>query len=657
MKAQMLGNEVFDPHFSRNVMLAWESFMVNGDTGDAPVRAVVRESWARCRDAQVKAGATRAPLLAAGDQLAQLKRRHQELLSAAREVMHTLVDVLNPSKSLLAVADPQGVILDVYGDPRTREEGAARHIAPGGGWHEHASGTNAIGTAIALASPVQVHAIEHFCESVKAWTCAAALVREPGGTDILGVVDISGPDSTFNVHSLALAMSTANQIEAILRGWEARDRIRLLQWCNEEAAGWSGDGLIVLDNKGRVVSTNRHVEAALRHHGIEVDAGAGRPLGAGGFQRARRGGLSLPAWIDDDWIHPVALEGKDLGLLVVVPNRTAQARAAAAARTPRRTASAQDLAFDRIIGESEAIRAAVERAKKLAAAAMPVLVLGETGVGKEEFAHAIHDASPRAGGPFVAVNCGTLGKDLVGSELFGYVDGAFTGAQRGGRAGRFEAADGGTLFLDEVGELPLDVQAQLLRILQDGIVTRLGENRGRAVCVRILSATNRDLRADVMAGRFRQDLYYRLASTTLPLPPLRARQRDTVLLAEHFVGQLHGRHGGEPKVLRSDLLDAMNRHPWPGNIRELRNVLEAMWFLAESNVLTPADLPAEFAAPERTASPPAGLKATERAAIESAIARHGGNMLRAARDLGIARSTLYEKLKAYDLPRQRSAGD
>ncbi|MBI4693263.1 MAG: sigma-54-dependent Fis family transcriptional regulator [Gammaproteobacteria bacterium] len=655
MKVQVLGNEVFEPHFSRNVMLAWESFMVNGDTGDARVRDVVRDSWARCRDAQVQAGAMQAPLLAAGEQLEQLKRRHQELLSAAREVTHTLADVLNPSKSLLAVADPQGVILDVYGDQRTREEGAARHIAPGGGWHEHASGTNAIGTAIALASPVQVHAIEHFCESVKEWTCSAALVREPGGTDILGVVDISGPDNTFNAHSLALAMSTANQIEAILRGWEARDRIRLLQWCNEEAGAWNSDGLIVLDSKGRVVSTNRLALEVLARRGITADLGTGRPLGAGGFERARRGGCSLPAWIDADWIHPVALEGKDLGLLVVVPNRAAHPRAAVVASAPRRTPSAQELAFERIIGESEAIRAAVERAKKLAAAAMPVLILGETGVGKEEFARAIHEASPAAPGPFVAVNCGALAKDLVCSELFGYVDGAFTGAQRGGRAGRFEAADGGTLLLDEVGELPLEVQAQLLRVLQDGVVSRLGENRTREVRVRIVSATNRDLRADVMGGRFRQDLYYRLASTTLPLPPLRARQRDTVLLAEHFIAQLHARDGGERKVLRSDLLDALNRHPWPGNIRELRNVLEGMWFLADSNELTPGDLPPDFVPPERPPLAPGGLKATERAAIEDAIERHGGNMLRAARDLGIARSTLYEKLKAYGI-RGKSRG-
>lgn len=659
MKVQMLGNEVFEPQFSRNVMLAWESFMVNGECGGGVVRDVVRDSWARCREAQVPVAATRAPLLAAGDQLDKLKHRHQELLSAAREVTHTLVDVLNPSKSLLAVADPQGVILDVFGDPHTQEEGAARHIAPGGGWGEHASGTNAIGTAIALASPVQVHAIEHFCESVKEWTCSAALVREPGGTDILGVVDISGPDNTFNAHSLALAMSTANQIEAILRGWEARDRIRLLQWCNEEAAAWHADGVIVLDGKGRVVSTNRHALGALQGRGIAVDLATGRPLGAGGFERSRRGGYSLPRWIDEDWLHPVTTDGKELGLLVVVPHRTSgTSRGTEPPRTQITTGTTTGArAFDRIIGESEAIRAAVERARKLAAATMPVLLLGETGVGKEEFARALHDASPVAAGPFVAVNCGMLAQDLVGSELFGYVDGAFTGAQRGGRVGRFEAADGGTLFLDEIGELPLDVQAQLLRVLQDGTVHRLGENRGREVKVRILSATNRDLRADVMAGRFRQDLYYRLAGTTVPLPPLRARQRDTVLLAEHFIAQLHARHGGERKMLSSELLDAFNHHPWPGNLRELRNVIEALWFLAEGSELTAADLPEDFALNERAPVAPHGLRATERAAIEAAVERHGGNMCRVAKDLGIARSTLYEKLKSHGLRGNPAARD
>ncbi len=652
MKIQLLGNEVFEPAFSHNVMLAWESFMVNGDCGDAPVREVVRDSWARCRDAQVPAAATQAPLLATGEQLAQLKDQHQELLNAAREVTHTLADVLNPSKSLLAVANPQGVILDVYGDPRTRKEGESRHIAPGGGWHEHASGTNAIGTAIALASPVQVHAIEHFCEGVKEWTCSAALVREPGGTDLLGVVDISGPDDTFNAHSLALAMSTANQIEAILRGREARDRIRLLQCCNEEAADWRQDALIVLDSKGRVVSTNRNAAGVLRRQGIHADLGAGRPLGAAGFERTRRAGLSLPRWIDEDWLHPVSVEGRQLGLLVVVPDRAGHTRVASTAPRPaERGVAPRYLAFDRIVGESEAIRAAVKRARKLATGAMPVLLLGETGVGKDEFARAIHDTSPLASGPFVEVNCGALGKDLIGSELFGHVEGAFTGARRGGRAGRFEAADGGTLLLDEIGELPLELQPQLLRVLQDGVVTRLGENLGRQVRVRILSATNRDLRADVMAGRFREDLYYRLASTTLPLPPLRARQRDTSLLAEHFIEQLHARHGGERKTMSAELLDALNRHLWPGNIRELRNVMEAMWFLSESRELTLEDLSLDASATEALPRAPSatGLKALERAAIEDALACHGGNLCRVARELGIARSTLYQKLEYYGL--------
>lgn len=340
MKIQMLGNEVFEARFSRNVMHAWETFMVNGDCGNAPVREFVRDSWARCRDARVPAGATSAPLLAAGEELERLKHQHQELLSAAHEVTSTLADVLDPTRSLLAVADPQGVILEVYGDPRTRRQGELRHIAPGGGWHEQASGTNAIGTAIALASPVQVHAIEHFCASVKEWTCSAALVREPGGTDILGVVDLSGPDESFNAHSLALAMSTARQIEAILREREARDRIRLLQWCNEESANWNSDGLIVLDSKGRVVSANRQAAGLLRLRGIHADLDTGRPLAARGVERAPRAGLSLPRWVDEEWLHPVAIDGRELGLLVVVP------KVAGHPRVPAREPTAVDFPVD-----------------------------------------------------------------------------------------------------------------------------------------------------------------------------------------------------------------------------------------------------------------------------------------------------------------------
>lgn len=646
-----LGSDALEPPFPPEVQRAWASFVVNGDYGNAPACRVVRDAWLRCRDAQATADVTRIPLLTIGDDLERMTREHHALLSAAREVAPLLAPMLNDTQRLLAIADPQGVILDVHGDPRVRREAQARHVAPGCGWHHHASGTAVTSTAIAFATPLQVRALEHVCEGAKDRISAAALVREQDGTDIVGVVYVTGPNEASDAHGLALALAAANQIEAILRGREARDRVRLLQRCNETAADRPRDGLIVLDAKGRVVSTGRHAVEVLRRRGIDTDLGAGRMPGAAGCGRVRRAGVSLPGWIDAGWLHPIALDGRALGMLVVVPARAKPARAVAGTACRHVEPAAARRGFSRIVGDSRALRAAVHRARSFAATEVPVLLLGEPGVGKAEFARAIHEASSVAAGPFVAIDCGTLGRDPDGREPGRCVDCAFPGGRRRGRGGLFEAADGGTLFLDEIGELPLELQPRLLRVLEEGIVVRPGETHERRVRVRLVAATRRDLRADVLDGRFHQALYCRLVRTILPLPPLRARQWDTSLLAEHFLCEIETRHGGRCRTLSAEINDALNRYAWPGNLRELRNVIDVMWHRAESREPALTDLCLDGGPAVSAGSTPAGngLKALERAAIEEALTRHGGNLSRAARELGIARSTLYQKLELYGL--------
>lgn len=658
MRLDVLGAEVFSPDFSHRVMSAWESFMVKGYCGHHQVRDVIRSSWERCRTGQVPPTVAEAPLAAAGDDLQRLHEEHRELLEVTQEVVVTLEGVLNQSRSVLLVTDPQGIILNAYGDPATMESGAERHIGPGGHWEEHVSGTNAIGTAIAAGSPVQVHALEHYCEGVKAWTCSAALVRDARGEDILGAIDISGFDDTFNVHSLALAISIASQIEAILKGKEARDRIRLLEWCSAETAAWQGDGFVVLDRKGRVISANKNASEILGRLGVTQLVMAGQPL-PGVRRGVNRREAGMPSWVRPDWVQPVNIGGKDFGTLVVIPRQMPRAAAAGAPVPTPAAPERPSKGFENIVGVSEAIGAAVDRARRLSAGALPVLLLGETGVGKEEFAKAIHESSSVSEGPFVAVNCGAFARDLVASELFGYADGAFTGAVKGGRRGKFEEANGGTLFLDEIGELPLDVQPHLLRVLQDGIVTRIGESRARKVSVRILSATNRDLRAVIASGRFREDLYYRLAVATISLPPLRTRQCDIPLLAEHFMDKLAQRAGTPRKQISAELRQALTLYSWPGNIRQLKNTLESMCQLSEDSTLHLSDLPPECRQASSASAPPrlTGLRARERETIIATIEEHGGNMRQAALALGIARSTLYEKMRAYGIRRGAFVAD
>jgi sigma-54 dependent transcriptional regulator, acetoin dehydrogenase operon transcriptional activator AcoR len=319
------------------------------------------------------------------------------------------------------------------------------------------------------------------------------------------------------------------------------------------------------------------------------------------------------------------------------------------------------LQFEEILGESALMQKTRERARKMAMVGAPILIEGETGVGKELFARAIYGAIRTACGPFVPVNCGGMPRDLVGSEIFGYAKGAFTGAKEQGHAGKIEAADGGVLCLDEIGEMPLDLQPFLLRVLEDGVVYRLGSNEGRAVHIRLVAMTHRDLLAEVNAGRFRRDLYYRIASMRLLIPPLRDRGDDVVLLAHHFAGLAAA--GLNRPVPRFDdkVLDLFRAYSWPGNVRELRNVIENMILLGDSSELQVEDVPMEVrrqvnppvatlaSEPSSSASPK--LKQNERAAIESALAKTGGKLTAAAKLLGIARATLYRKLAQHGIAR------
>lgn len=312
--------------------------------------------------------------------------------------------------------------------------------------------------------------------------------------------------------------------------------------------------------------------------------------------------------------------------------------------------------FAHIVGRSAGLRQAVQKARLLAEVGSPVLVLGETGVGKEVFTRAIHRSGRHAYGPFVALNCGSLPRDLLASELFGYVEGAFTGARRSGMAGKIEAAHGGTLFLDEIAEMPLDLQPYLLRVLEGGEVYRLGCNKPHTVEFRLIAACNRDLRSEVTAGRFRMDLFYRVSVTSLYIPPLRERREDIAELVEHFSRAVVAHQGVQPKAFAPEVLGALAAYSWPGNLRELRNVVEAMILLTEDDVVglaaLPSDLGAATAGPPDTAGrggPDAGLERVQCNAIGAAIRMHRGNLTEVARDLRIAKSTLYLKMKKYAL--------
>jgi sigma-54 dependent transcriptional regulator, acetoin dehydrogenase operon transcriptional activator AcoR len=638
----------------RQTMVAWESF-VSGDTlPTLPVSKVVLSSWQRSARAGVKPGTREAPLAFQGDRLEQLRRMSLDLMWAAKGLFINSAHLLERSGSIMMLTDQDGVVLEVAGDMRTRESGQDIHLVEGGHWHESVVGTNGIGTALAMRRPVQVHAAEHFCEGIKHWTCAAAPVFFPGTEQVLGVVDISGPPSTYQANNLVLAVAAARQIEAVLAERAGREHIYLLEACLKFGAAREVVAMIVLDRNAKII----HLSGALP--GFDLRLGSSLPgLEAG--RKVDEWARRLPDGLRPDWLHPVSVDGRTIGALLVVPTLsrgvTVATQQSVSLLSRRESGSEIDPLrheFGNLVGNSSALRTATNRAQQLSGRRVSVLIHGETGVGKELFARAIHGDEARSG-PFITFNCGATTKELIGSELFGHVRGAYTGATTDGRAGRFELAHGGTLCLDEIGDLPLELQPVLLRVLEEGVVCRLGEAKPRRVDVRLLAMTNRDLLKEVEAGHFRRDLYHRISVTNIRVPPLRERAGDIELLADHFNHRLAQRHGLMPRVFSPDVMAMLRAYAWPGNVREMRNVIESLLLTSNAELVQCEELPDEVLAAAgagaraSAASPATSLDEAERLAIVCAVESVHGNLTKAARALGVSRSTLYRKVERYHL--------
>ena len=308
----------------------------------------------------------------------------------------------------------------------------------------------------------------------------------------------------------------------------------------------------------------------------------------------------------------------------------------------------KEYTFDSIIGKSRPTLMAIDLAKKVAPTDTAVLLTGETGTGKEVFASAIHQAGSRSKGSFVAVNCGALSNELLESEMFGYKAGAFTGAIKD-KKGLFEQAHQGTIFLDEIGEMPLNLQVKLLRTLESGEFIRVGDCKATKVDVRIIAATNRNLKESVAKGDFREDLYYRLSVFTIELPPLRERGEDVILLAHNYINAFGAKTNKPINTIEPSFTDALIKYPWKGNIRELRNAMERSVILASDGVLKVSDLPLEIQMAQGTTLDSMELAAAERLHICKVLSYTGGNKTESARLMKIGLTTLYRKIEEYGI--------
>jgi transcriptional regulator of acetoin/glycerol metabolism len=636
---------------------AWQRFVSGSTLGGSPVRDVVIDSWQRCRHSKVSLAVDVAPQLDS-DMLGSLRARNRELLQAAAPTLAEAIDVLAGTCSLMLITDPQGIVLESVGDRQTVHAGMDIALSQGGQWQEGNAGTNGIGTALAINRAVMVHAGEHYCEGIKGWSCAGAPIHDPVDGSIVGVLDVSAKRQESSSQMFALAVVAASQIEqALMRQTEAQ-QLRLLEMGLEHSQRHASDGLIAIDAKGRIAYMSRlaqrmlgeridHVLPELKR-GMRLLDCAGKPI------------RDLVPGLPRDWLRPLLADGDITGHLLVIPARSA-ARSVPPTRAVADEADPARSQFDCIVGVSDGIRHTIAQAKQIAALNVPVLIEGETGVGKELFARAIHGQSAVARGPFVPFNCGAVSKEMLASELFGYAKGAFTGASPEGRIGRFEQADGGTLCLDEIGELQLELQPYLLRVLEEGVIYRVGDNVPRRVNVRVLAMTNRDLRAEVAAGRFRLDLFHRLSVTAIEVPPLRQRSGDLECLIDYFNPRVADRHDREPVRFTAEAMARLNAYPWPGNVRELRNVVERGILFAQDGIADIACLPKEIAHGAIAADLPIAMGGDdphqpdparpERSAIDRAMQVSGGNLSAAAAILGISRSTLYRKMNQYGLKR------
>lgn len=646
-----------DRIYRKQVERAWQAMIEKGAEPTVQVRDVIRDSWARCLKLGIEPVGQRPRARGAGPTLDSLRGANEELLQATENTWRVLGDILSQTQSCLLVADATGTLLDVRGSPGLVDRAARDCIAPGYAWSELSGGTNAVGTAIALNAPAEVHSAEHFLSVAKIWSCSAAPVRDAVDGTMVGVVDVTSVGDNHQSHCLALAVTAAHQIEQTLHSRDLARAVQLLHWYQGQSNRWAHQAVVVIDRKGRVVTASDLARAWFAdcrdctplERGRQFVNVSGEPsladCAAALPPRTRIVGIEAYGGRGAGW------EG---GLVVLEPLR--EVRAASLGAPVRAIAPDPGDAFIHITGANAGLVELKRRAARIARAGAPVLLIGESGVGKELFARAIHLASPVADGPLLAVNCGTLTRELAMSELFGHEPGNFAGAVTQGRPGRCEEADCGTLFLDEIGELPLDAQVGLLRLLQDNVVLRVGASQERKVKVRIVAATHRDLAEDVAAGRFRLDLLYRLKVLSLRVPPLRERLDDLPLLVERFIARLDESYGLGRKRVSPTLIEALAAHPWPGNVRELHGVVESMYVLTDGDELTPADLPEGFGesrsrggSPIVTDETPRSISSLARAAIEAELAAHGNNLSEVARRLGISRSTLYRKMKRYGL--------
>jgi PAS domain S-box len=574
--------------------------------------------------------------------------------------MESLYHFVRDSGFVVLLADADACILKVIGTENADERAAVYHT-PGAIWKEEYAGNTAIGTALIEGTPLQIHALEHYCKYLHAWTCSAAPIRDPDGR-IIGALDMSGSKELVHCHTLGMVVAAVTAIENQMAMNRAARELKTANKFQTAIVESISDGLLTIDNRGiitylnaagaRMIGINRrevigrHIQDVVDYRATIMDVLADGTGYADKefFHKSGRGVLHF--------IQTAVPIRDENGEIVGVVDAFREAKRVRQMVNQMMGAQA-NFTFDDFVGRNPKVEDVLRLAKAAAASSSTVLIQGESGTGKEILAQAIHNGSSRREGPFVAVNCGAIPRELIESDLFGHEEGAFTGARRGGRPGKFELANGGTIFLDEIGDMPPDMQVKLLRVLQERKLVRVGGSNYIDINVRVLAATHRDLQLEVEEGNFRRDLFYRLNVLWIAMVPLREWLDDLPLLVSHIIDKLNRNLGKATKGVTPPVMERFRGHSWPGNVRELENVLERAMNVSHDDFIDVEYLPKTLWKPKETrvalGEGRASMKEIEKMAIVNAMEATGGNITRTARVLRISRNTLYSKIRRFGL--------
>lgn len=616
------------------------------------LRKDILNSWIRCKKYAI--GKNNSNILPKSE-FENILNQKSEFIQICLPVMLNLYEILKDTDYCIILTDENGVILKIIGNEKIMSKNRELGFLEGRRWREEDVGTNAIGTCLYLDKPIYTLGAEQYCRVQDEWTCSAAPIHDSKG-NIIGCIDLSGSCESFQEHTLAIAIEASNTITKQFTIMENK------KW-TEATFNSMNNGILVLDNEFKIKDFNEKFcktlgisskdvykldmkvvlkdilkdmynkgnENKIRYRKVRLDI----------ERRSVECNISL---------NMVEVNGNYIGYL-------ARIKKAEATVVNKTAAFSSKYTFDDIITSDNKMLSMINDAKKIAKSECSVLITGESGTGKELFAHSIHNASKRSNGPFVVINCAAIPKDLVESELFGYERGSFTGASKEGNPGKFELANGGTIFLDEIGELPLEIQPKLLRVLDNHKVARIGGKYERNLDVRFIAATNRNLLKEVDNNNFRSDLYFRLSVFTLELVPLRDRKEDILEIVELFLRNLSkkNKNYGAAHVSRK-FLDIIKNYSWPGNIRELENVIERAYYLSSDGNIDETLIPdyiMENQGVEEddkiSSKKISTMEEVEKAAIIKALEQYEGNVVNACKLLQLSKSTLYRKIKKYKL--------